>query len=103
MATMLTIPDGEPAGDESDLTPLELELAQLLVATLRIEEAPDAIVPEEALFGDGLGLDSIDALELALAISRTYGVEIKSDDADNRRIFASLRALAGHIERRRAR
>ena len=85
------------------LTPLELEVAQLLVTTLRLEDPPDAIPPEEPLFVDGLGLDSIDALEIALAISKTYGFEIRSDDADNRRIFANLRALAGHVERHRAR
>jgi acyl carrier protein len=85
------------------LTPLELEVAQLLVSTLRLEDPPDSIPPEEPLFVDGLGLDSIDALEIALAISQTYGFEIKSDDADNRRVFANLRALAGHIQERRAR
>jgi acyl carrier protein len=85
------------------LTPLELEVAQLLVTTLRLEEPPEAIPPEEPLFVDGLGLDSIDALEIALAISKTYGFEIRSDDADNRRIFSNLRALAGHVERHRAR
>jgi acyl carrier protein len=85
------------------LTPLELEVAQLLVTTLRLEDPPDTIPPETPLFVDGLGLDSIDALEIALAISKTYGFEIKSDDADNRRIFANLRALAGHVERHRAR
>ena len=85
------------------LTPLELEVAQLLVSTLRLEDPPDSIPPEEPLFVDGLGLDSIDALEIALAISKTYGFEIKSDDADNRRVFANLRALAGHIQERRAR
>jgi len=85
------------------LTPLELELAQLLVMTLRLEDPPDEIPPDQPLFADGLGLDSIDALEIALAISKTYGFEIKSDDADNRRIFANLRALAGHIQEHRAR
>jgi acyl carrier protein len=85
------------------LTPLELELAQLLVTTLRLEDPPDEIPPDQPLFADGLGLDSIDALEIALAISKTYGFEIKSDDADNRRIFANLRALAGHIQEHRAR
>jgi acyl carrier protein len=85
------------------LTPLELEVAQLLVMTLRLEDAPDEIPPEEPLFVSGLGLDSIDALEIALAISKTYGFEIKSDDTENGRIFANLRALAGHVDRHRAR
>ncbi len=59
------------------LSPFELEVARLLVETLRLEEIqPEDIAPEEPLFGDGLGLDSIDALELALAISKTYGVQL---------------------------
>jgi acyl carrier protein len=85
------------------LTPLELEVAQLLVNTLHLEEAAEAIPPEEPLFVEGLGLDSIDALEIALAISKVYGFEIKSDDADNRRIFANLRALAAHVAEHRTR
>jgi acyl carrier protein len=85
------------------LTALELELARLLVSTLNLEEAPEGIPPEQALFNEGLGLDSIDALEIALAISKTYGFEIKSDDAENHRIFANLRALAAHIEKHRTR
>jgi acyl carrier protein len=57
-----------------------------------------AIDPEAPLFGDGLGLDSIDALELALAVSKRHGFQLKSDNGDNRRIFASLRALSAHIQ-----
>jgi acyl carrier protein len=87
----------------STLTPLELEVAQLLVSILRLEEVPEEIPPEQPLFIEGLGLDSIDALEIALAISKVYGFEIKSDDADNRRIFANLRALAVHIGEHRLR
>jgi len=92
---------GDDAGDM--LTPLELDIAQLLVTTLHLEEEPGAILPDAPLFGEGLGLDSIDALEIALALSRTYGIEIRSDDADNHLIFASLRALAGHIGKHRVR
>lgn len=77
---------------------LEHELAQLIVTALHLEIAPDEIDPAAPLFGEGLGLDSIDALELALSISRTYGLELKSDDDRNRRIFGSLRDLARHIE-----
>jgi acyl carrier protein len=73
------------------------DVAQLIVATLHLENRPEEIDPDEPLFGEGLGLDSIDALELALAISRTYGLELKSDDERNRRIFASLRSLTAHI------
>ena len=64
---------------------------------------PDTIDPEAALFNTGLGLDSIDALELALAIGQQYGVQLRSDSDDNRRAFASLRALATYVESHRAR
>jgi acyl carrier protein len=80
-----------------------LDVAQLIVETLHLEQAATAIDPDERLFGEGLGLDSIDALELALAISQTYGFELKSDDGRNREIFASLRALTAHIEANRTR
>ena len=86
------------------LSPFELEVARLLVETLHLEDiSPEEIIPEEPLFGEGLGLDSIDALELALAISKTYGFQLRSDDKENRRVFASLRALSAHIARCRAR
>ena len=58
-------------------------------------------VPEAALFGPELGLDSIDALELALAVSKRYGFQMRSDSEDNRRSFASLRALSSHVEQHR--
>ncbi len=78
-------------------TPFETELAQLLVTSLHLEIGTAEIEPDAPLFGDGLGLDSIDALELALAISRQYGIELKSDEERNRAIFSSLRSLAAHI------
>jgi acyl carrier protein len=81
---------------------LEKDLAQLIIDTLNLEEiSAEEIDPEAALFREGLGLDSIDALELALAISREYGFQLRSDDDDNARIFSSLRALAGHIAEHR--
>ncbi|HEY5804657.1 MAG TPA: phosphopantetheine-binding protein [Lysobacter sp.] len=87
----------------SEQSPVERELAQLLVESLNLEDvAPEQIEPEAALFGEGLGLDSIDALELALAISKRYGFQLRSDNDENRRIFASLRALAAHIEQHKA-
>ena len=79
------------------------ELAALIVDTLSLEVAPEAIDPHAPLFVDGLGLDSIDALELALAVSRTYGFELRSDDERNGRIFASLESLARHIAAHRTR
>jgi acyl carrier protein len=85
------------------LSPLEQEVAHLIVETLNLEDvAADDIDPQAPLFGDGLGLDSIDALELALAVSRNYGFQLRADDADNSRIFSSLRELAQHIEKNRA-
>lgn len=83
--------------------PLEREVAELVVGSLNLEDIrAEEINPEAPLFGEGLGLDSIDALELALAIGQKYGVRIQADDVENERIFASLRALARHIEQRRA-
>ena len=83
----------------STLSPAELELAQLLVDSLNLDGVDAAgIDPEAPLFNTGLGLDSIDALELALAISKKYGFQLRSDSDENRRIFASLRALSAHVE-----
>ena len=80
----------------------EKELAQLIVTSLNLEMSADEVEPDAPLYGDGLGLDSIDILELSLAISKTYGVQLKSDDADNNKIFSSLRSLNEHIQQRRA-
>lgn len=87
----------------SEQSPAEHELAKLLVESLNLEDTdPAQIDPEAPLFGDGLGLDSIDALELSLAISKTYGFQLRSDSEENRRIFGSLRSLSAHIEAHRA-
>jgi acyl carrier protein len=80
----------------------EKELAQLIVTSLNLEVSADEIAPDAPLYGEGLGLDSIDILELSLAISKTYGVQLKSDDADNNKIFSSLRTLNEHIQQHRA-
>ncbi len=80
----------------------EKELAQLIVTSLNLEVSADEIEPEAPLYGEGLGLDSIDILELSLAISKAYGVQLKSDDADNSKIFSSLRNLNQHIQQHRA-
>ncbi len=83
----------------SEQSPAELALAELLVESLNLEGVVAAgIDPEAPLFGAGLGLDSIDALELALAISKSYGFQLRSDSDENQRIFASLRALSAYIE-----
>lgn len=85
------------------LTDQERELARLIVSTLNLEIAVETIDPHAPLYRDGLGLDSIDILEIALAVSRKYGVQIRSDDSDNVRIFRSLRSLNEHVERLRTR
>jgi acyl carrier protein len=83
-------------------TQTEQEVAAMIVSTLNLETVkPEEIDPKAPLFGAGLGLDSIDALELALEISKRYGFQLRSDDEDNRRIFASLSNLAAHIEKNR--
>lgn len=83
-------------------TAAETELAELLVEALNLDGVVAAeIDPEAPLFGAGLGLDSIDALELALAIGKKYGFQLRSDSDENRRIFASLRALSEHVQAHR--
>ncbi|MBA2409026.1 MAG: acyl carrier protein [Gammaproteobacteria bacterium] len=87
---------------EVRLSPAELEVAGLIIETLNLEDVTAAeIEPDAPLFGDGLGLDSIDALELSLMVSRRYGIQMRSDDPDNALTFASLRALTRHIEAHR--
>lgn len=73
------------------------EVAALIVEALNLEIGPGEIDPDAALVGEGLDLDSIDVLEMALVISKQYGVQLKAGEEDNKRIFASLRALTQHI------
>lgn len=77
------------------------EIAELIVEALNLEVAPGEIEPDAPLFGEGLGLDSIDVLEIALVISKRYGFQLRSDSEDNVRIFSSLRTLAAHIAAKR--
>jgi len=79
-------------------TAMETVLSEIIVSMLDLEISPSDIRPEDPLFGDGLGLDSIDALEISLEISKRYGLHIKAEDERNEDIFSSLRALAAHIE-----
>ena len=78
-------------------TPLQSQVAALLVEALNLDTAPETIDPEAPLYGEGLGLDSIDILEVALVVSQRYGFQMRSDDEDNVRIFKSLASLAEHI------
>ena len=82
-------------------TTFEAELAGLMVEVLNLESGPDEIDPDAPLYGEGLGLDSIDMLEISLAIGKRYGVELRADDDDSRMVFASLRRLAQHVAERR--
>jgi acyl carrier protein len=76
-------------------------LAELVVKTLNLEVAPAEIDPEAPLYGEGLGLDSIDMLEISLGVSQTYGVKLRSDDQNNMEIFQSLRKLNQYIQAQR--
>jgi acyl carrier protein len=95
-------PVAELLSRNSSLNPQELELAQLFVTTLNLETRPAEIDPEAPLYGAGLGLDSIDILEIALAVSKAYGIRLRSDDGNNQKIFSSLRSLNQHIQQFRA-
>lgn len=81
---------------------LERELKQLIIDTLELEDiTPEDIDPDEPLFVEGLGLDSIDALELGLALQKTYGIKLEADSEESRKHFANLRSLAALVEARR--
>lgn len=80
-----------------DLGSLQQEVAEIIVSALNLEMTPAEIDPEAPLFGEGLGLDSIDILEVALVVSKRYGFQLRADNEDNVRIFTSLKSLAAHI------
>ncbi len=85
------------------MSALESEIKDLIIATLKLEEvAPESIDPEAAIFGEGLGLDSIDALELGIAIQKRYAIKMSSDSQENRIHFSSVRKLAAFVAERRA-
>lgn len=81
----------------SSTADLQDEVAQLLVECLNLDVTADQITPDAPLYGEGLGLDSIDVLEVALTVSKRYGLQLRSDGADNRHIFGSLRSLCDYI------
>lgn len=85
----------------SQMTTMELEVARMIVDSLNLETEPAEIAPDQPLYREGLGLDSIDMLELSLVISKKYGFQIKSDDPDITAIFSSLKALSDTIASRR--
>lgn len=78
---------------------LEVEIKELIISTLHLEDVSVAdINSEEPLFVEGLGLDSIDALELGVAIKKKYNIHLKSDDEETQKVFSSVRSLATYIE-----
>ena len=81
----------------TSLNDLMAEVAALIVEALNLEVQPADIQPDDPLYGEGLGLDSIDMLEISLVISKQYGFQLKSDNENNVKIFASLRSLSEHI------
>lgn len=89
----------EPSGAIG--TPEELKLARLIVTALNLDIDPADIDPDAPLYGEGLGLDSIDILEISLAISQSYGIKLRSDDAKKQEIFSSLRGLSRYIQHSR--
>ncbi len=86
----------------SDFGPaLMQEVAEQIVSAVNLEVAPAEIDPDAPLYGEGLGLDSIDILEVALVLSKRYGLQLRSDDANNRAIFRSLRNLTAYVAEKR--
>ena len=85
------------------LTPeLQAEIAELIVSAINLEMSPGEITPDLPLYGDeGLGLDSIDILEIALVVSKRFGFQLRADDGENTRIFASLANLAEYVAQHR--
>lgn len=90
----------QPAGS-TGVDALTRELAGLIVAALNLEVPAEDIGPDQPLYGEGLGLDSIDILEIALVVSKQYGVQLRADSEENERIFASLRQLAEYVNAHR--
>jgi len=76
---------------------LQNDVARLIVSALNLDISPEEIRPDAPLYGEGLGLDSIDILEVALAVSKHYGFQLRADNADNVSIFSSLASLTQHI------
>jgi acyl carrier protein len=92
----------QPAGS-AGIADLTRELAGLIVEALNLEVPASDIGPDQPLYGEGLGLDSIDILEIALVVSKQYGVQLRADSEENTRIFASLRQLAEYVNAHRTR
>ena len=94
-------PDTQPGAATDAGAALQAEVAALIVAALNLDIQPAAINADDPLYGEGLGLDSIDILEVALEVSKRYGFQLRADNEDNVRIFRSLRSLTDHIAAQR--
>jgi acyl carrier protein len=97
--TASTLRQTVPASDATaaEASALASEIAELIVEALNLELTASQIDPDAPLYGEGLGLDSIDILEIALVVSKRYGVQLRADSEDNQKIFRSLRRLAEYI------
>jgi len=91
----------QPTSARTDSLALEREIARLIVQGLNLPIAPEQIDPEAPLYGEGLGLDSIDILEIALIVSKQYGIALRADNQENERIFRSLRHFAQYVAAQR--
>jgi acyl carrier protein len=85
----------------SSTADLQREVAELMIVGLNMEITADQIIPDAPLYGEGLGLDSIDVLEVALLVSKRYGLQLRTDSADSQHIFSSLRSLSDYIAAKR--
>ncbi|MFX1736271.1 phosphopantetheine-binding protein [Paraburkholderia sp. A1RI_3L] len=95
---------GRERPQATTMNPLEAELAAQIIRDLNLEDVqPDSVTADTPLYGEGLGLDSIDILEIALMISKKYGFELRSDNPDNQKIFASIGSLAAYVAANRTR
>jgi acyl carrier protein len=93
----------QTAQNAAAIEPLMAEVAEMIVTALNLEIAAADIAPDAPLYDQGLGLDSIDILEVALVVSKHFGFQLRADDENNVRIFTSLRSLASHIAAHRTR
>jgi acyl carrier protein len=87
----------------SSTAELQREVAELMIECLNLEVTADQITADVPLYGDGIGLDSIDVLEVALAVSKRYGLQLRADSVDNQHVFNSLRSLSDYIAAQRTR
>ncbi len=88
---------GNQTSSDGSTDGLQREVAELMIENLNLDVAIEEIGPDIKLYGEGLGLDSIDILEIALVVSKRYGLQLRADSADNRQIFSTLRSLSDHI------